>query len=118
MAVVGTCTSAKAWCSGSVGLDHTLVDTHTADGPRLFVVEPQLLEPVAGSWEPIGMAASASHTMRFDVRIAPRRRRWRTRHVDVDRPGFWHGGAGIAACWYGGALGVIDALCVHVARPR
>ena len=22
----------------------------------------------------------------------------------LDRPGFWHGGAGIAACWHGGAV--------------
>ena len=30
------------------------------------------------------------------------------------RPGFWHGGAGVAACWFGGALGVIDALALRV----
>lgn len=24
----------------------------------------------------------------------------------VNRPGFWHGGAGIAACWWGGAAGI------------
>ncbi len=28
----------------------------------------------------------------------------------VDRPGFWHGGAGVAACWFGGAAGVADTL--------
>jgi hypothetical protein len=26
----------------------------------------------------------------------------------VRRAGFWHGGAGIAACWYGGAQGIAD----------
>lgn len=28
----------------------------------------------------------------------------------LGRPGFWHGGAGIAACWHGGAVGVARAL--------
>ncbi len=28
----------------------------------------------------------------------------------LDRPGFWHGGAGVAACWYGGALGAARVL--------
>ena len=28
----------------------------------------------------------------------------------MSRPGFWQGGAGIAACWYGGAMGLAGAL--------
>ncbi|PPV07539.1 acyl-CoA dehydrogenase family protein [Xanthomonas bromi] len=33
----------------------------------------------------------------------------------LQRPGFWHGGAGIAACWYGAAI----AIAEHVRRsPR
>jgi alkylation response protein AidB-like acyl-CoA dehydrogenase len=28
----------------------------------------------------------------------------------VRRPGFWHGGAGLAACWYGAAQSLADAL--------
>jgi hypothetical protein len=28
----------------------------------------------------------------------------------LSRPGFWHGGAGVAACWYGGALGLARTL--------
>ncbi|HEY5104535.1 MAG TPA: hypothetical protein VII65_05760, partial [Acidimicrobiales bacterium] len=26
------------------------------------------------------------------------------------RPGFWFGAAGVAACWYGGALGLVNSL--------
>ena len=33
------------------------------------------------------------------------------------RPGFTHGGVGVAACWYGGARGVADAL-LGAARRR
>jgi hypothetical protein len=26
----------------------------------------------------------------------------------LDRPGFWHGAAGVAACWAGGAIGLLE----------
>jgi hypothetical protein len=29
----------------------------------------------------------------------------------LTRPGFWHGALGPAACWAGGAIGLIDAVC-------
>jgi hypothetical protein len=35
----------------------------------------------------------------------------------VNRPGFTHGGAGVAACWYGGARGVARPL-LAAARQR
>ncbi len=28
----------------------------------------------------------------------------------TQRPGFWFGGAGVAACWYGGAVGLVNDL--------
>ena len=59
------------------------------------------------------MGASASHTMRFDV-VVERDAVIGGPDVYVARPGFWHGGAGVAACWFGGALGVIDALALRV----
>lgn len=34
----------------------------------------------------------------------------------VDRPGFQHGGIGVAACWYGGARAVADVLTRTAAR--
>ncbi len=104
----------KRWCSGATGLDRALVTATAADGVRLFTVEPRHLEAVPGSWPATGMAASASFTMRFDLTIgsdaavgAP--------GAYVDRAGFWHGGAGVAACWFGGALGVAERLRVSAA---
>ncbi len=36
----------------------------------------------------------------------------------LDRPGFWHGACGPAACWAGGAIGLIDwAVDVSASRP-
>jgi hypothetical protein len=34
----------------------------------------------------------------------------------VARPGFWHGAVGVAACWYGGALGAFRGVHARLAR--
>jgi hypothetical protein len=36
----------------------------------------------------------------------------------VDRPGFAWGGVGVAACWWGGAVGLVDALRTNAAGKR
>ncbi len=36
----------------------------------------------------------------------------------LDRPGFWHGAIGVAACWYGGAVAVADELRRRVGDDR
>ena len=99
----------KRWCSGADGLDRALVSATAADGPRLFVVAPEDLEPIPGSWPALGMEATASVTMRFDV-ILDAAAAIGGPDAYVRRPGFWHGGAGVAACWFGGAIGVADRL--------
>jgi alkylation response protein AidB-like acyl-CoA dehydrogenase len=101
----------KRWCSGADALDHALVSAVASDGARLFVVEPCRLELVPGSWPSIGMEATASMTMRFDVRVGTAATLGGPGEY-VSRPGFWHGGAGVAACWFGGALGVAEQLRV------
>jgi len=100
-------TGRKAWCSGALLLDRALVTAHAENGRRLFAVEVRDVVPVPGSWAAVGMAASGSVSVELAAVPA----------VAVggpgdylDRPGFWHGGAGVAACWYGGALGAARAL--------
>ena len=34
----------------------------------------------------------------------------------LDRPGFWHGGVGVAACWLGGVAGLYDVLARTASR--
>ena len=36
----------------------------------------------------------------------------------LQRPGFWHGGAGIAACWFGAAAGIADTLRTDIRAGR
>lgn len=106
----------KAWCSGAQVLDRALVTAHAGGERRLFAVDLDRSCPEPGSWHAVGMAASGSITVRLDdVPAAP---------VGgpggyLDRPGFWHGGAGVAACWYGGALGAARSLLAAArADPR
>ena len=102
-------TGDRPWCSGAGWCTHALVTAATDDGIRLFAVrnEAPHARPLDDTWPAVGMAASDSRTVRFD----------RAPGVPVGgpgqyvgRPGFWHGGVGVAACWFGGALGVADAL--------
>jgi hypothetical protein len=93
-----------------------LVTASADDGVRLFAVAVQApgVTPLNGTWPALGMAASDSRTVRLtDAPAEP---------VGgpgeyVDRPGFWHGSIGVAACWFGGAIGVADTL-LDTARKR
>lgn len=106
----------KAWCSGALLLDRALITGHAADGRRLFAVDACDLTPVEDTWKAVGMAASGSVSVELAGVTAtavggP--------GAYLDRPGFWHGGAGVAACWYGGALGAARVLLGAArARPR
>ncbi|WP_263263051.1 acyl-CoA dehydrogenase family protein [Pseudomonas sp. RIT-PI-S] len=93
----------KAWCSGAAQVDRALVTVWSAEGqPWLAAVSLRQpgIEILDGAWQAVGMGASASLDVRFDGAVA-----------DVvaagdgylRRPGFWQGGGGIAACWYGAA---------------
>ena len=106
----------RPWCSGAGCCARALVTAATADGIRLFAVD--LADPGAtaldGTWPAVGMAGSDSRTVRFSGASAvpvggPGQY--------VDRPGFWAGGAGVAACWYGAAVGIAQPLLIAARRP-
>ncbi|WP_306208861.1 acyl-CoA dehydrogenase [Actinoplanes sp. RD1] len=97
----------RPWCSGAAWCTHALVTAVADDGPRLFAVRADAGTPRDGTWPAVGMAGSDSRTVRFTA--APAEPVGGPGDY-VGRPGFWHGGVGVAACWYGGALGVADTL--------
>ncbi|MEU1755589.1 acyl-CoA dehydrogenase [Micromonospora matsumotoense] len=109
-------TGHRPWCSGAGLLARALVTATAGDGVRLFAIDVDAagVTPLADTWPAVGMAASDSRTVSFDGVTA----------LPVGgpgsytaRPGFWHGGLGVAACWYGGAVGVADTL-YDAARHR
>jgi len=103
----------KRYCSGARSCTNALVTATTPDGNRLFAVSTRDLSPVPGSWPATGMAGSDTLDVRF-AGIAAEPVGGPGRYID--RPGFAHGGAGVAACWYGGARGVGRTLLDAAAR--
>jgi alkylation response protein AidB-like acyl-CoA dehydrogenase len=102
----GRLTGTKAWCSGAASVSHAVVSAWNSRGePCLAAVamaQPGVTVTDEG-WPAVGMAQSASVEVRFDAAEATPI----GRPGDyVARPGFWQGGAGIAACWYGAAAGI------------
>jgi len=92
----------KQYCSGARSCTDALVTAAAPDGNRLFAVSTRDLSPVPGSWPATGMAASDTLDVEF-TNIAARPAGEPGGYTG--RPGFAHGGAGVAACWYGGARG-------------
>jgi alkylation response protein AidB-like acyl-CoA dehydrogenase len=105
----------KAWCSGAGIYSHALVTAHAPDGPRLFAVELSVPEvrPVDGTWQ--ALALTGSDTRSVDLDDAPATAVGGSDDY-VARPGFWHGAAGVAAVWYGGAVSVARALSAAASR--
>jgi hypothetical protein len=96
----------KAWCSGAAGITHALVTAwNERDESVLAAVD--LRQPgvkiTQSGWRAVGMQASASVDVHFDN--VPARQVGGPRAY-LERPGFWHGGAGIGACWFGAAAGI------------
>ncbi|SPM28342.1 Acyl-CoA dehydrogenase related to the alkylation response protein AidB, partial [Mycobacterium terramassiliense] len=100
----------KVWCSGAGFCTHALVTARLDNGRRgLFAVsvaEPAV-KALPTTWWNVGMAGSDTRAVQFTNAQA----------VAVgdpdgyfDRPGFWHGAIGVAACWLGGARRVAEPL--------
>ncbi len=106
----------KPFCSGSTHIDRALVTAECDDGYRLFDVS--VGESVMGvdteSWPAVGMADSVSVTLEFGGPPIPRSRAVGPSDFYLERPGFWFGATGVAACWYGGARGVVEHLVREV----
>ena len=85
----------KQYCSGARSCTDALVTAAAPDGSRLFAVSTRDLSPVPGSWPATGMAASDTLDVEFtNISAQPVGEPGRY----IDRPGFTHGGAGMAAC--------------------
>jgi alkylation response protein AidB-like acyl-CoA dehydrogenase len=97
----------KQYCSGARSCTDALVTATAADGDRLFAVSTRDLSPVPGTWPATGMAASDTLDIRFcGIAAEP----LGGPGSYTSRPGFAHGGAGVAACWYGGARAIGTVL--------
>jgi alkylation response protein AidB-like acyl-CoA dehydrogenase len=100
----------KVWCAGAGFCTHALVTARIDNGqPGLFAVTitDPAVKPLPSTWWNAGMAGSDTRPVQFSNAHA----------VAVgdpgdylNRPGFWHGAIGVAACWLGGARRVAHPL--------
>jgi alkylation response protein AidB-like acyl-CoA dehydrogenase len=102
----------KAFCSGSGFLDRALLTADTPDGYRLFdiAVANHVASTLRDSWPAVGMADSLSETLEFAGPAIGRDAEVGGPGFYLERPGFWFGAIGVAACWYGGAAGLVRHL--------
>ncbi|MFC6284822.1 MULTISPECIES: acyl-CoA dehydrogenase [Polaromonas] len=101
----------KHWCSGAITGDHALLTAWAKDEDLPHLISIDLDQPGiaidSDKWKAVGMASSMSVNVAFD---GAKGSRLGKAGQYLSRPGFWQGGAGIAACWYGGAVGIATAL--------
>ena len=99
----------KPWCSLADRLDHALITAQVPDGRRLFAValDTPAVTVAPDTWVSRGLADVPSGPILLtDAPAVPvGETGWY-----LERPGFAWGGLGVAACWYGGAVGLARYL--------
>jgi alkylation response protein AidB-like acyl-CoA dehydrogenase len=106
----------KAWCSGAAVLSHALLTAWDAEDRQQLVAvaldQPGVTITDQG-WQAVGMGATGSVEVLFDDAEA---QAIGEPGDYLNRPGFWQGGIGIAACWYGAARQIAEVLRQHCAQ--
>jgi alkylation response protein AidB-like acyl-CoA dehydrogenase len=102
----------KSFCSGHGIIERALVTAECPDGYRLFdiSVAENVVNIQGESWQAVGMADSQSHTLELGGTPIGEDRVIGESGFYLERPGFWFGAIGVAACWYGGARGLLSDL--------
>lgn len=106
----------KAWCSGAAFATDALVTCTDGDGHH-WLAAVDLAQPGVDigtdGWDAVGMAATRS----VDVHLTDANARLvGGANAYLERPGFWFGAAGIAACWYGAAAALATRLAQRAAQ--
>jgi alkylation response protein AidB-like acyl-CoA dehydrogenase len=106
----------KAWCSGATVLSHALLtawDHHDRQQLVAVALDQPGVTVTDQGWHAVGMGATGSVEVVFEGAEA---QAIGDPGDYLQRPGFWQGGIGIAACWYGAAQGIAERLRSHCAQ--
>jgi alkylation response protein AidB-like acyl-CoA dehydrogenase len=101
----------KRFCSGATLVDAALVTAHEGDKVLLVQVPLSLpgLSVAPDEWATAAFAATRTSTVIFNTVQLDEAAIVGSPGWYLARPGFWHGALGPAACWAGGAIGLIEA---------
>lgn len=116
----GRCLGIKPWCSGAEFVQKALISFKDQHGQsQLCIVDlnqPSITIDL-DQWQAVGMQGTQTARVNFQdtaVKLIGRPNDY------LDRAGFWHGAAGVAACWYGAAVRLMDELqqsCLKTPNP-
>ena len=97
----GKISGSKSWCSGAHIVDYALITYRDEQGKSQLLtvaMNQSGIDIDNSAWQAVGMQATDTATVTFDHVAATQ---VGTPNAYLDRVGFWHGAAGVAACWYG-----------------
>ena len=101
----------KRYCTGASFLSAALVTAHAAD--ELYLVDLPLnqagISVHESEWASPAFLDTATATVTFESVEVSKDNLLGGANWYLQRPGFWHGALGPAACWAGGAAGLVDA---------
>jgi alkylation response protein AidB-like acyl-CoA dehydrogenase len=101
----------KRYCSGADIIDIALITAHEGDALQLFEL-PLNSAGVAigeGGWATTAFAGTGTREIELNAVHLADTARVGGPNWYLTRAGFWHGALGPAACWAGGAAGLIEA---------
>lgn len=114
------CSGIKSWCSGAEFIQKALMSYKDQQGQaQLCIVDlshPSIITDLS-HWHAVGMHATQTAQVSFEntpVKAIGQPNSY------LKRPGFWHGAAGVAACWYGAAVrlaGYLQESCQANPNP-
>lgn len=107
------------FASGSGLLDRSLVPVWLDEHRHVLLdldVTGLPVDPTV--WRTAAMTPSRTYEVRVDRLNVPRSQQRGPEGFYLGRPGFQAGGAGVAACWVGGAARALDVLLAFHPRPN
>jgi alkylation response protein AidB-like acyl-CoA dehydrogenase len=101
----------KQFCSGAPFATAALVTAHSDRGLLLFEVQLNTrgIRVERSNWSNPALADTMTCPVSFDGVMLSDSSMIGAPGWYLDRPGFWHGAIGPAACWAGGAKSLVDA---------
>ncbi|WP_312534235.1 acyl-CoA dehydrogenase [Acinetobacter variabilis] len=106
----GKLTGIKTWCSASSWVESGLLTYRDEQNrSQLLIVDMQQpgIQHDHTVWQAVGMQHTSTAQLEFNQvpveKVADP-------HAYLDRVGFWHGAAGVAACWYGATVALAEYL--------
>ena len=101
----------KMFCSGAGLVDCALITVRAPDERLIDVDLRESTETTSvdySSWKTEAFRLTQTGTVSFDAKPLPLGAIVGEPGWYVNRPGFWHGACGPAACWAGGVAGLLD----------